>query len=85
MERHDEMIGADVHVRIAERPDAGIEIAVIGDVDDEVGRLARTNGLDGLMPPRVELSVSRRCRIGACEVSMPPPVPAASCIPRSPC
>src|SRR5216684_8493573 len=40
MEWHDEMIGADVHVRIAERPDAGIKIAVIGDVDDEVGRLA---------------------------------------------
>ena len=40
MERHDEMVAADVHLRLAERPDAGIEIAVIGDVDDELRRLA---------------------------------------------
>jgi len=61
-----------VHVRIAQWPDAGIEIAVIGDVDDEVGRLAADKRGGRLDPARVELSVRRRCRIGACEVSMPP-------------
>ena len=41
------------------------------------GALPRTNGLDGLKPPRVEVSLSSRCMIGACEVSMPPSSPCS--------
>ena len=41
------------------------------------GALPRTNGLDGLNPPRVEVSLSSRCMIGACEVSMPPSRPCS--------
>ena len=50
MERHDEMVAADVHLRVAERPDAGVEIAVIGDVDDELRRLAADKRVRRLDP-----------------------------------
>src|SRR5579863_6509654 len=42
MERHNEMVAADVYLFlvVAERPDAGVEITVIGNVDDEPRRLA---------------------------------------------
>ena len=40
MERQDEVIGADVHLVLAERTDAGVLVAVVGDVHHQVRRLA---------------------------------------------
>jgi hypothetical protein len=83
MERQNEMIGTDVPLIGAERSDPNVLIAVIGDVDDEVGRLGAHIGVDGLMPPRFARSLKSRCMIGACEVSRPPSRgPAANCIPE---
>ena len=83
MERHDEMVAADVHLRLAERPDAGIEIAVIGDIDDELRRLAADERARRLHAAARRVvgqaggagSARARCR---CR----PPAPATSCIPR---
>src|SRR5260370_19791450 len=45
MKRQNEMVGSDVPLIRAERSDADILITVIGDVDDEVGRLGAHVGV----------------------------------------
>ena len=40
MERHDEVIGADMHLVVRQRADAGVLVAVVGQVHHKVGRLA---------------------------------------------
>ena len=62
---------------LVERPDARVAVAVVGDVDLERRRLAAHEGVAGLKPGRAVLVVSSRCRIGACEVSMPPSRPCS--------
>ena len=44
MERQDVMVSADVGLVVAERPDAGVLVAVIGDVDDDARRLGANVG-----------------------------------------
>ena len=77
VERQDIMVGARMNFGISQPADAGVLVAVIGDVNDEARRPARTYGFDGLMPPRPGLSFKSLCRIGACEVSSPPSSPCS--------
>ncbi len=47
MERHDEVVGADVHVGLVERPDAGVLVAPVRQVDDERGRFPTNERVRG--------------------------------------
>src|SRR5260221_3677178 len=40
MKRQDKVVRPDMHLRVAEWPDAGILVTIIGDVDDQFRRLA---------------------------------------------
>ncbi len=50
MERQDELIGADVHLVLAERADAGVLVAIVGDVHHQVRRLAAHERIGRLEP-----------------------------------
>src|SRR5499426_2176437 len=48
VEWQDELIGADVHLAVAERSDAGVLIAIFRDVHDQLRRLASNERVRGL-------------------------------------